>query len=78
MMRHRAGSPSSPPRPPQPIKERAAMRVASNDARHIIPDLIRRAESGETITLTRYHKEVAVIISAERYERLTRNLMEDN
>ncbi|MET8976241.1 type II toxin-antitoxin system prevent-host-death family antitoxin [Streptomyces sp. NPDC004539] len=54
------------------------MRVASNDARHIIPDLIRRAEGGETITLTRYHKPVAVLISAERYERLTRNLFEDN
>jgi len=54
------------------------MRVASNDARHILPDLIRRAEGGETIELTRYHKGVAVIISAERYERLVRNLMEDN
>ncbi|MFI7399220.1 type II toxin-antitoxin system prevent-host-death family antitoxin [Streptomyces sp. NPDC049541] len=54
------------------------MRIASNDARAILPDLIRRAESGETIHLTRYHRDAAVIISAERYERLTRNLMEDN
>lgn len=53
------------------------MRVASNDARHIIPDLIRRAEAGETIELTRYGKAVAVLISSERYERLARDLFED-
>ena len=53
-------------------------RIAASEAKAVLGSLVRQAEQGQTIELTRYGKGVAVLISAERYERLTRNLMEDN
>lgn len=54
------------------------MKISTTEARTILPDLIKRASSGETVELTQYGKTAAIILSTERYERLTRNLMEDN
>jgi prevent-host-death family protein len=54
-------------------------QVTSTDARDAIADLLRRAVQGnETVGITRYGKVEAVLISNERYERLTRNLMQDD
>lgn len=53
-------------------------KVTSTEARDILPDLMRRAVQGnETVGITKWGKVEAVLISNERYERLTRNLMED-
>lgn len=51
------------------------MKIAASEAKAILGSLVRQAEEGQTIELTRYGKTAAVLISAERYERLTRNLM---
>jgi prevent-host-death family protein len=51
------------------------MKVATSDAKARLPELIRAAEQGQTVELTRYGNTLAVIISQERYERLTRELM---
>jgi len=54
-------------------------KVTSTDARDVFADLIRRAVQGnETVGITRYGKVEVVLISSERYERLTRNLMQDD
>ncbi|WP_405559110.1 type II toxin-antitoxin system Phd/YefM family antitoxin [Streptomyces canus] len=53
-------------------------KVTSTEARDVVADLLRRVTQGnETVGITRYGKVEAVLISNERYERLTRNLMED-
>ncbi|MBE4761341.1 type II toxin-antitoxin system Phd/YefM family antitoxin [Streptomyces caniscabiei] len=53
--------------------------VTSTDARDVFAELIRRAVQGnETVGITRYGRVEAVLISNERYERLTRNLMQDD
>jgi prevent-host-death family protein len=52
--------------------------VGSKEAKGVLSQLIQRAEGGETIRITKYGRDAVVIISTERYERLTRNLMEDN
>jgi antitoxin (DNA-binding transcriptional repressor) of toxin-antitoxin stability system len=54
------------------------MNISTKDARDILPQLVSRAENGETIHFTKYGQVKAVLISEERYERLTRNLFEDN
>ncbi|MFJ9265153.1 type II toxin-antitoxin system Phd/YefM family antitoxin [Streptomyces bacillaris] len=54
------------------------MKISTSDARTKLPELIARAEGGELVELTRYGSTQAVIISEERYERLTRNLMSDS
>ena len=54
-----------------------AVKIAASEAKAVLGSLVRQAEQGQTIELTRYGKAVAVLISAERYERLARNLMED-
>ncbi|MEU6044973.1 type II toxin-antitoxin system prevent-host-death family antitoxin [Streptomyces griseus] len=44
-----------------------------------VADLLRRVTQGnETVGITRYGKTEAVIISNERYEKLIRNLMQDD
>ena len=40
-------------------------------ARSNLPQLVRRAESGESIELTRRGESVAVLIGRKEYERLT-------
>jgi prevent-host-death family protein len=40
------------------------------EARSNLPKLIREAESGETIELTRRGESVAVLVGVEQYERL--------
>lgn len=50
--------------------------VAISDAKARLPELVRQAEQGQTIGLARYGQVKAVVVSLERYERLTRSLME--
>ncbi|WP_443066556.1 type II toxin-antitoxin system Phd/YefM family antitoxin [Streptomyces sp. NBC_01260] len=52
------------------------MKVATTEAKARLPELIRVAEQGQTVELTRYGSTQAVIISQERYQRLTRDLMQ--
>ncbi|UUU23315.1 type II toxin-antitoxin system Phd/YefM family antitoxin [Streptomyces sp. DSM 40750] len=52
--------------------------IGSKEAKGVLSQLIQRAEGGETIRITKYGRDAVVIISAERYERLARNLMEGN
>lgn len=54
------------------------MKVTTTNARTILPDLIKRAEQGETIEFTTYGSTKAVLISSERYERLSRNMHKNN
>ncbi|MER7691194.1 type II toxin-antitoxin system prevent-host-death family antitoxin [Streptomyces sp. NPDC097610] len=54
------------------------MKVAASEAKAVLGSLVRQAEGGQTIELTRYGKSVAVLISAERYERLTRELFSES
>lgn len=51
------------------------MKVSTTEARDILPELVKRAEEGETIEFTKYGQSKAVLISRDRYERLTRDLM---
>ena len=41
------------------------------EARSSLPSLVREAESGKTVELTRRGKPVAVLIGQRQYERLT-------
>ncbi len=50
------------------------MKIAASEAKAVLGSLVRQAEQGQTIELTRYGRTAAVLISAERYERLTREL----
>ena len=43
-------------------------RTSIYDARNNFSNLVKLAESGEPVELTRYDKPVAVIISYEEYE----------
>ena len=42
------------------------------EARNTLPQLIREAENGESIELTRRGEGVAVLVGRRQYERLTR------
>lgn len=53
------------------------MKVATSEARQKLPELIRAVEQGQTVELTRYGSTQAVLISQERYERLSRAVMTD-
>ncbi|WP_431036774.1 type II toxin-antitoxin system Phd/YefM family antitoxin [Streptomyces sp. P6-2-1] len=56
--------------------ERSSMyKVTATDFRDEVAALIRRAEAGESVGVTKYGEVRAVLISSERYERLTRELM---
>ncbi|MET7783098.1 type II toxin-antitoxin system prevent-host-death family antitoxin [Streptomyces mirabilis] len=54
------------------------MKISTTEARTVLPDLIKRAAAGETVELTQYGKTAAVLISVERYERLTRELFSES
>ncbi|ALO94124.1 hypothetical protein SHL15_2991 [Streptomyces hygroscopicus subsp. limoneus] len=54
------------------------MKISTTDARSVLPDLIKKANAGQTVELTQYGRTAAVLISAERYDRLTRDLFTDN
>jgi prevent-host-death family protein len=41
------------------------------DARNNLPSLVREAESGKVVTLTRRGEPVAVLIGRRQYERIT-------
>jgi antitoxin Phd len=47
--------------------------VSIAEARHDLAALVHRAETGETVEVTRRGKAVAVMISAEEYRRLNRS-----
>lgn len=51
--------------------------IGSKEAKSVLSQLIQRAEAGETIRITKYGRDSVVMISAERYSRLTRELFED-
>ncbi|WP_329132409.1 type II toxin-antitoxin system prevent-host-death family antitoxin [Streptomyces sp. NBC_01476] len=53
------------------------MKVTTTEARNILPELVKRAEGGEAIEFTTYGQVKAVLISHERYERLTRDLFKE-
>lgn len=42
--------------------------ISINEARNNLSDLVKSAEEGEVVALTRYDKPVAVIISYAEYE----------
>jgi prevent-host-death family protein len=48
-----------------------AKRVSIADARDNLPALVRSAEQGEPIELTRRGKLVAVLVSSSEYQKLT-------
>ena len=41
------------------------------DARNNLPELVRQAESGKAVELTRRGEPVAVLVGTKQYERLT-------
>lgn len=47
-------------------------RVTATEARTHLGEIMRRAESGETLVVERGGEPVAVIISIEEFQRLTR------
>jgi antitoxin Phd len=51
------------------MKEVAMCRTSIYDARNNFSALVKAAEEGEVVELTRYDKPVAVIISYEEYEK---------
>ena len=51
--------------------------VSIAEARHDLAALIHRAETGEAVEVTRRGKAVAVMISAEEYQRLSRGKSQD-
>lgn len=53
------------------------MKATTTEARTKLPELIKAALGGQTVELTTYGSTQAVIISQERYERLTRGLFEE-
>lgn len=54
------------------------MKISTTEARTVLPDLIKKVQAGQTVELQQYGRTTAVILSVERYERLLRNLMEDD
>lgn len=55
-----------------------ATRIAASEAKAVLGSLIRQAEAGEDIELTRYGRTVAVIVSAEKRDRLQRQMFTDS
>ncbi len=49
------------------------MKISIYDARNNFSALVKRAEEGDVIELTRYDKPVAVIISYEIYKKNSQN-----
>lgn len=55
------------------------MKVTSSTVRNDLTELMNRVvQSDEVVEIMKYGKTEVVIISAERYERLTRHLFSDN
>ncbi|MFE0509624.1 type II toxin-antitoxin system Phd/YefM family antitoxin [Streptomyces sp. NPDC058964] len=52
--------------------------IGSKEAKGVLSQLIQRAEGGETIRITKYGRDAVVMISAERYARLTRDLFSED
>lgn len=50
------------------------IRIAGNEAKPILAELLRKAEAGEEIHLTKYGKTQAVLVGVEQYERYRRTL----
>lgn len=50
--------------------------ISIADAKNRLPALIHRAEAGETVTISRRGKAVAVVLSVEEFERLKNPLGE--
>ncbi|MFF1291839.1 MULTISPECIES: type II toxin-antitoxin system Phd/YefM family antitoxin [unclassified Streptomyces] len=50
------------------------IRITGTEAKPVLAELLRKAESGEEVHLTRYGKTQAVLIGAEQYDRYRRNL----
>ncbi len=48
-----------------------AKRYSIADARNSLPRLVREAQSGQAVELTRRGEPVAVLIGRQQYERLT-------
>jgi prevent-host-death family protein len=46
-------------------------RHSITDARNNLPDLVRQAESGKPVELTRRGQPVAVLVGRKEYDRLT-------
>jgi prevent-host-death family protein len=46
------------------------LRYSISDAKKLLPRLVREVEAGDTVTLTRHGKPVAVVVSIEEYGRL--------
>lgn len=54
------------------------MKMSGTQVRAEFADVLNRVIQGqETVAVTRYGKAEAYILSAEQYERLTRDLMKD-
>lgn len=54
------------------------MKIAGSAAKPILAELLRKAEQGEEVHLTKYGKTQAVIIGAEQYDRYRRNLFSND
>lgn len=53
-------------------------RIAASEAKAVLGSLVREAEAGRVVELTRYSKPVAVLISSEQYARYLRWVMSDD
>lgn len=53
-------------------RETIKRRYSIADARKRLPSLVREAEKGDAISLTRRGEPVAVLVSTEKYSELTR------
>lgn len=49
-------------------------KIAGSEAKAVLAELLRKAESGEEVHLTRYGETKAVLIGKEQYDRYRRNL----
>ncbi|MEH0511704.1 type II toxin-antitoxin system prevent-host-death family antitoxin [Streptomyces sp. B21-106] len=59
-------------------EENKMIRITGTEAKPILAELLRKAENGEEVHLTRYGKTQAVLIGAEQYERYRRNLFSES
>ncbi|MFI0562283.1 type II toxin-antitoxin system prevent-host-death family antitoxin [Streptomyces scabiei] len=53
------------------------MRVQSSTVRNDFTDMLNRAKAGEVIEIQKYGETVAVMISKDQYDRLTRDLFKN-
>ncbi|WP_079052620.1 type II toxin-antitoxin system prevent-host-death family antitoxin [Streptomyces regalis] len=55
-----------------------AVKIAASEAKAVLGSLVREAEQGNVVELTRYGRTAAVLISAEQWERAKRILFSEN